>query len=62
MGHYGLDGIILAWKKGTLTTEQAIGQILLLLQEFDRRLSRLEEQNGHGSASRVEPRPPRPVR
>ncbi|MDW8326908.1 MAG: hypothetical protein RMK99_10105 [Anaerolineales bacterium] len=62
MGHYGLDGIILAWKKGILTTEQAIGQILLLLQEFDRRLSLLEERNDPGRSSRAEPRPPRPAR
>lgn len=62
MGHYGLDGVILAWKKGILTTEQAIGQILLLLQEFDQRLNRLEERNGPASAARPEPRAPRPVR
>jgi len=62
MGHYGLEGVILAWKKGLLTTEQAIGQMLLLLQEFDRRLNRLEERNGPDSAARPEPRTPRPVR
>ncbi|MCS6909547.1 MAG: hypothetical protein NZM11_03115 [Anaerolineales bacterium] len=61
MGHYGLDGVLLAWKKGAITTEQAIGQILLLLQEFDRRLSRLEERNDPGSANRAEPRSPRPA-
>jgi hypothetical protein len=62
MGHYGLEGVILAWKKGLLTTEQAIGQVLLLMQEFDRRLSRLEERNGPDTAARTEPRAPRPVR
>lgn len=62
MGHYGLEGVILAWKKGLLTTEQAIGQILLLLQEFDRRLNRLEERNGPDPSARPEPRAPRPAR
>ena len=42
MGTYGLEGVLLAWKAETLTTEQAVGQILLLLQEMERRLAALE--------------------
>ena len=38
MGTCGLEGVIQAWKRGDLTTEQAIGQILLLLQELEKRI------------------------
>ncbi|MDY6878568.1 MAG: hypothetical protein SWK90_20510 [Chloroflexota bacterium] len=44
MGTYGLDGVIRAWKQEHLTTEQAIGQVLLLLQELDERLRSLERR------------------
>ncbi len=42
MGTYGLEGVIHAWEQGKLTTEQAIGQILLLLVELNERISTLE--------------------
>ena len=42
MGTYGLEGVIRAWKSGTLTTEQAIGQVLLLLEEVEKRIVELE--------------------
>jgi len=45
MGTYGLDGVLAAWKIGTLTTEQAVGQILQLLQELEGRVSELERRN-----------------
>jgi len=44
MGTYGLEGVVRAWEREQLTTEQAIGQILLLLQEFDERLRSLERR------------------
>jgi len=44
MGTYGLEGVIQAWERGRLTTEQAIGQILLLLQELDERIHRVEHR------------------
>ena len=44
MGTYGLEGVLSAWKIGKLTTEQAVGQILQLLLEFDARLAELERQ------------------
>ena len=43
MGAYSLEAILLAWKTEKLTTEQAVGQILQLLQELDRRLVTLEK-------------------
>ena len=42
MGTYGLEGVVQAWKQEQLTTEQAIGQILLLLQELEERLRSAE--------------------
>ena len=38
MGTYGLEGVIRAWEQEQLTSEQAIGQILLLLQELEGRI------------------------
>ncbi len=50
MGTYGLNGVILAWKRDKLTTEQAIGQILLIMRELEERIRLLEqylERMGH---------------
>jgi len=44
MGTYGLQGVIRAWELGKLTSEQAIGQILLLLVEVHERLNELERR------------------
>ncbi len=44
MGTYGLEGVLRAWERGQLTTEQAIGQILLLLQELEERLHSLDRR------------------
>jgi hypothetical protein len=44
MGTYGLEGVIRAWERGQLTTEQAIGQILLLLQELEERIHSVEHR------------------
>ena len=44
MGTYGLDGVIQAWEREQLTTEQAVGQILLLLQELKERILLLEQR------------------
>ena len=44
MGTYGLEGVIQAWEREQLTTEQAIGQILLLLQELEGRLRGIEQR------------------
>lgn len=42
MGTYGLDGVLTEWKQGTLTTEQAVGQMLLLLKQLEERVRELE--------------------
>lgn len=42
MGTYRLEHIILDWKTDRLTTEQAVGQILLLLQQVEQRLGSVE--------------------
>ena len=44
VGTYGLENVILAWGRGDLTSEQAIGQILLLLQELEERLRSMEHR------------------
>lgn len=45
MGTYGLSGVLSAWKLGSLSTEQAVGQILQLLEELDGRVGELERHN-----------------
>ncbi|MEE9617134.1 MAG: hypothetical protein V3T90_09025 [Anaerolineae bacterium] len=44
MGTYGLEDVLRAWEREHLTSEQAIGQILLLLQELEERLRGLERR------------------
>lgn len=44
MGTYGYDGVFSAWKTGKLSAEQAIGQILQLIQEMERRLRDMEQR------------------
>ena len=44
MGTDGLEGVIRAWEQEQLTSEQAIGQILLLLQELEGRLRDIERR------------------
>lgn len=49
MGTYSLETLIRKWGLGELTTEQAIGQILLILQKLTRRVEALE---GRGEGPR----------
>jgi hypothetical protein len=44
MGTYPIETIIREWTKGNLTNEQAIGQILLLIQQLQDRLRELESR------------------
>ena len=44
MGTYGLEGVMIRWEAGKLTNEQAIGQILQLLEIVERRLNQLERR------------------
>ena len=46
MGTYGLQEVVRRWGRGQLTPEQAIGQILLLLVELDKRVQELECKRG----------------
>ena len=42
MSHYELEELVSLWERGKITTEQAIGQILLLLVAMHKRLLKLE--------------------
>lgn len=42
MSAYDLDTILKKWERGELSTEQAVGQILLQLQSLTQRVGRLE--------------------
>jgi hypothetical protein len=44
MGTYNLDEIMKRWHKGELTAEQAIGQILQMLQTLNQRVGNLEKR------------------
>lgn len=44
MGTYNLDELINLWEREKLTTEQAIGQILLKLRSFSERIRELERR------------------
>lgn len=58
MGTYGLDGVIKAWRLDKLTSEQAVGQILLLLKEFEERLALVESKVwSRPASSEKSPRP-----
>jgi hypothetical protein len=42
MSAYDLDTILKKWERAELSTEQAVGQILLLLQTISHRVGQLE--------------------
>jgi phosphoglycerate dehydrogenase-like enzyme len=42
MGNYNLDDLITLWEREKLTTEQAVGQILLVLRSMSERIRELE--------------------
>jgi len=42
MAHYELEDLVSLWEREKLTTEQVIGQILLLLIAINQRLLKLE--------------------
>jgi hypothetical protein len=59
MGTYGLKGVLSAWTLGSLTTEQAIGQILQLLEELDQRIGELERSYSTLASPPSDPMPTR---
>lgn len=44
MGTYSLDEVMKRWRKGELTAEQAIGQILQMIQSLSQRVGKLEHR------------------
>jgi len=44
MSTYGLEEVVRRWERGTLTVEQVIGQILLLLRSIEERLREIEHR------------------
>jgi hypothetical protein len=52
MGFYPLETLIRKWGLDELTCEQAIGQILLILQELVRRVEALEGRRGRANRKR----------
>jgi hypothetical protein len=44
MGTYSLDEVIKRWRQGELTAEQAIGQILQMIQSLSQRVGNLENR------------------
>ncbi len=57
MSAYDMDSLLNKWERGTITTEQAIGQTLLLIQGLSQRVGSLErrmERRRVGREERVE--------
>ena len=44
MGSYNLDELITLWERDKLTTEQAVGQILLKLRSLSQQIRELERR------------------
>jgi hypothetical protein len=43
MGNYTLNEVVKRWTRGDMTTEQVVGQTLLILQDLARRVGTLEK-------------------
>jgi hypothetical protein len=48
MGTYGLEQAIEMWRVGTLTAEQAIGQLLQFIREDRERMNEIERRVARG--------------
>jgi len=48
MGTYSLEELLRRWFTHEITVEQAVGQILQVLQEIERRLKELENRSKTG--------------
>jgi hypothetical protein len=55
MGTYGLEGVISAWEREKLTPDQAIGQLLQLMQEMGKRIGDLERRVSRANNGRERP-------
>ena len=59
MGSYTLDEVIKRWTRGDMTTEQVVGQALLIMQDIARRVGTLEKlREAERIEARVEKKPP----
>lgn len=53
MGMYTLEEVMNRWRRGQLTTEQAIGQILQIVHEINQRIGKIEKRLFNGSPTTV---------
>jgi hypothetical protein len=56
MGAYSLEELVRRWFTHDITTEQAIGQLLQIVQEIERRLKELENKGKVGGVPVAAPR------
>ncbi len=56
MGVYSLEELVRRWFTHDITTEQAIGQLLQIVQEIERRLKELENKGKVGGVAVGAPR------
>jgi hypothetical protein len=54
MSAYDMGSLLNKWERGTITTEQAIGQILLLIQGLSQRVGNLEKRMERRRSGREE--------
>ena len=62
MGTYTLEEVVRRWTRGDMTTEQVVGQTLLIIQDIAKRLGVLEklreaDRNGNSKSEGAENRP-----
>jgi len=57
MSHYTLDQLIDLWRREQLTTEQVIGQLLLVLKEQERRMREIARIAPSGEDDTLAQRP-----
>ena len=56
MGTYSIEELVRRWFTHDITMEQAIGQVLQIIQEFERRLKDLEDKGKPGGVRMRVPR------
>lgn len=56
MGTYSLDELVRRWFTHEITTEQAVGQLLQIVQEIERRVKELESKSRYGGVPTGTPR------
>jgi len=56
MGTYSLDELVRRWFTHEITTEQAVGQLMQIVQEIERRVKELENKSRLGGVPIGTPR------